>query len=40
MPSDIYDNLLAWVFDPVAGQGHYLEEAGERRSSWRDWENN
>ncbi|MGE3075985.1 MAG: hypothetical protein AB7N24_08880 [Dehalococcoidia bacterium] len=20
MPSDIYDNLLAWVFDPVAGQ--------------------
>jgi hypothetical protein len=23
-----------------AGQGHYLEEAGERRSSWRDWENN
>ncbi|MCC6268736.1 MAG: hypothetical protein IT300_14295 [Dehalococcoidia bacterium] len=22
-----------------AGQGHHLEEAGERRSSWRDWEN-
>ncbi len=20
MPSDIYDNLLAWVFDPIAGQ--------------------
>ena len=30
MPSDIYDNLIAWVFDPVAGQvakGHKVLDA-------------
>ena len=36
--------LLRRLDGPVApakrpGQGHFLEEAGDRRASWRDWEN-
>jgi|GEM_PF-3033981 len=32
MPSDIYDNLLAWVFDPVAGQ---VEKANKVLDSYQ-----